>query len=129
MLAELERLGSVKSEVREATQSTKEQKHLRTDQNNLIVDAAFGRPLALGPGEKGCKVDGLAKQIKAIEGVLSVGLFTGTNGFQRDRDAVLGGGQKPIAAYFGMEDGRIVVREASEAERSAKERTIEASAA
>lgn len=56
----------------------------------------------------------LAREIKAIEGVLSVGLFVGENGVQVQKRGGRAGGQKPVAAYFGMEDGSVVVRVARE---------------
>ena len=56
----------------------------------------------------------LAKAIKSIEGVLSVGLFAELNGVQAMAQGKRAGGQKPVAAYFGMEDGSVTVREANE---------------
>lgn len=99
---------------------------IKTDQDNFIVDAPFP-PLLLssdieqaakqgikelkGRGEDGqWEVQALAKEIKAIEGVLSVGLFVGENGVQAKARGKIAGGQKPIAAYFGMEDGSVAVR-------------------
>lgn len=49
-----------------------------------------------------------------IEGVLSVGLFVGMNGLKAERMGMRAGGQKPVAAYFGMEDGSVVVRNSDE---------------
>ena len=105
---------------------------IKTDQDNFIVDACF-RPLLLpidvekagslhpsqkameGKGEGGVwEVAELAREIKAIEGVLSVGLFVGENGEQAAKRAAQRGGQKPVAAYFGMEDGSVTVRVANE---------------
>ena len=54
-------------------------------------------------------------EIKLIEGVLSVGLFVGENGIQAERASKGRGGQKPIAAYFGMEDGSVVIRNSEQA--------------
>lgn len=66
-----------------------------------------------GKGEEGkWDVDTLARDIKLIEGVLSVGLFVGENGVQAANSGASRGGQKPVAAYFGMEDGSVVVRNA-----------------
>lgn len=68
-----------------------------------------------GKGEdRKWEVTALAKEIKLLEGVLSVGLFSGVNGVQAMAKGKRGGGQKPVAAYFGMEDGSVVVREANE---------------
>ena len=57
-------------------------------------------------------MEALAKEIKLIEGVLSVGIFCGENGQEAAKAGRKMGGQKPIAAYFGMEDGGVVVRSA-----------------
>ena len=105
---------------------------IKTDQDNFIIDACF-QPLLLpadvqksgslhpiqkgmeGKGEGGVwEVSELARKIKAIEGVLSVGLFVGENGEQAVKRGAGRGGQKPVAAYFGMEDGSVTVRVANE---------------
>ena len=107
---------------------------LKTDQDNFIIDAPFPtlllpsdvqRSLSLHPSQKGMDGKGeggvweaetLAKEIKMLEGVLSVGLFVGLNGYEaRDKGWKMGG-QKPVAAYFGMGDGEVVVRVAGEQE-------------
>ncbi len=78
----------------------------------------------MGKGEKDAKgasvweVANLAREIKLIQGVLEVGLFVGWDGVQAARKGVVGGGQKPVAAYFGMADGSVVVRTARESEGS-----------
>ncbi|KAL8757538.1 MAG: hypothetical protein Q9199_002144 [Rusavskia elegans] len=97
---------------------------IKTDQDNFIVDAKFKHPLLPKPtkaeGVQGTKEDRqwpveiLAKEIKQIEGVLSVGLFCGKNGFEAEKAGERAGGQKPVAAYFGMEDGSVVIRKAGE---------------
>ena len=105
---------------------------LKTDQDNYIVDAPFPTlvlPIDVqkskslhathkgmeGKGEGGVwEVSELAREIKLIEGVLSVGLFVGENGVQAQQRGAKQGGQKPVAAYFGMADGSVVVREANE---------------
>ena len=51
-----------------------------------------------------------------IEGVLSVGIFGGMNGLQAQKKGMRRGGEKPVAAYFGMEDGSVVVRKSEEIE-------------
>lgn len=58
------------------------------------------------------EVDQLAARIKEITGVLEVGLFHGKNGFQAQAEGGEGG-QKPVAVYFGSEDGEVKVRHAS----------------
>lgn len=76
-----------------------------------------------GKGEEGrWDVDTLAREIKLIEGVLSVGLFVGVNGLQAAQAGASKGGQKPVAAYFGMEDGSVVVRNAEELGKEGKEK-------
>jgi len=68
-----------------------------------------------GKAEKGkWEVEALAREIKLIQGVLEVGLFVGRDGVQMAADGEVGGGQKPVVAYFGMEDGNVVVREAKQ---------------
>ncbi len=98
---------------------------IKTDQDNFIVDAPFPTLLTQtdveqgdngdGKGEGGMwEVEALAREIKLIQGVLEVGLFVGRNGVEVQRDGDEGGGQRPVAAYFGMEDGRVEVRRAKE---------------
>ena len=71
----------------------------------------------LGRGKGGqWLVEELAKEIKMIEGVLSVGLFCGVNGQEVLAKGGKTGGQKPVAAYFGMANGDVVVRRAGEGE-------------
>lgn len=113
---------------------------IKTDQDNYIIDAPFP-PLLLsrdseksqslqpvhkgveGKGEEGrWDVESLAREIKLIEGVLSVGLFVGVNGLQAAQAGALKGGQKPVAAYFGMEDGSVFVRNAEELGKEEEEK-------
>ena len=123
VLAELRRLGSSGPFVREGHIS--KAGPIKTDQDNFIVDAPFPTLLLPVDSKKDQTSEGkreggawevmeLAKQIKQIEGVLSVGLFAGLNGVQAMASGKRAGGQKPIAAYFGMEDGSVRVREANE---------------
>lgn len=75
------------------------------------ADVAAGQD---GSGKAGVwEVDPLARAIKAIAGVLEVGIFSGLTGPQA---AAFGGigGQRPVAAYFGMPDGSVAVRKVSE---------------
>ena len=68
-----------------------------------------------GDGDHGTwEVHNLGRRIKRIVGVFEVGLFHGRNGFQVAAAGEEGGGQKPVAAYFGMEDGEVEVRTAKE---------------
>ena len=96
---------------------------LKTDQDNFIVDAPFPTLLTaqdlsssqVGRGEGGVwEVETLARELKLIEGVLSVGIFCGRNGEELLKAGKNAGGQKPVAAYFGMQDGSVVVRRAGE---------------
>ena len=50
-------------------------------------------------------VDALSARIKAINGVLAVGIFSGPTG--PEAAATNEGGEKPIKAYFGNADGSI----------------------
>jgi ribose 5-phosphate isomerase A len=94
-----------------------------TDNGMWIIDAPFP-PLLLprdlkghdkGDGEHGTwEVHNLGRRLKRIVGVLEVGLFHGRNGSQVAAAGEEGGGQKPVAAYFGMENGEVEVRLAKE---------------
>ncbi|OCK79348.1 ribose 5-phosphate isomerase [Lepidopterella palustris CBS 459.81] len=100
---------------------------LKTDQDFFIIDAPFpslltssdvASGLGAGDGTDGkWQVETLSKEIKLITGVLEVGLFCGMDGVQAEkaRNGGLGtgsglGGQKPVAVYFGMQDGTVKVR-------------------
>ena len=93
---------------------------IKTDQDFFIVDAPFP-PLLMtsdvaagkdGSGKNGVwEVQALAKAIKAINGVLEVGIFSGLTGPEATKYGVKGG-QRPVACYFGMEDGTVTVRKA-----------------
>ncbi len=130
VLAALEALGSEKPQIR--AHSMQKAGPVKTDQDNFIVDAPFKTLLlpkdisksnslhpahegVQGEGEDGVwEVERLAREIKGIEGVLSVGLFCGMNGEEVLAKGGKTGGQKPVAAYFGMEDGSVVVRRKGE---------------
>ena len=96
-----------------------------TDNGMWIMDAPFP-PLKLasdlkdgekGDGEHGCwEVHQLGRRLKRIVGVLEIGIFHGRNGLQVAAMGEEGGGQKPVAAYFGMENGEVQVRRAKEVE-------------
>lgn len=90
-----------------------------TDNGMLIIDAPFP-PLLLpkdkesgakgGDGEDGVwSVDALAQRLINIVGIAEIGLFHGHNGLQVAR-----GAQKPVAAYFGMQDGGVKLMKAGE---------------
>lgn len=96
-----------------------------TDNGNWIIDAPFPKLLLssdLKDGDKGdgehgnWEVHALGRRIKRTVGVLEVGLFHGRNGVQVANAGEEGGGQKPVAAYFGMENGEVEIRQAKEIE-------------
>ncbi|KAG6001158.1 hypothetical protein E4U21_004657 [Claviceps maximensis] len=92
-----------------------------TDNGMWIIDAPFS-PLRLpkdltsaqdGSGRNGSwEVQTLAEELLRIPGIVEIGLFYGFNGNQavglgRELQA-----QKPVAAYFGMPDGKVQVQNA-----------------
>lgn len=94
---------------------------LKTDQDLFIIDAPFKTLLtkadvAAGKGDGAGKdgvweVNQLADAIKQIAGVLEVGIFHGYTGPEARAHGGVGG-QRPVAAYFGMPDGTVSVRKA-----------------
>ncbi|KAI4281294.1 MAG: hypothetical protein L6R35_005683 [Caloplaca aegaea] len=131
VLQALELLGSKEPKIRHQ-QAMEKAGPVKTDQDNFIIDAPFATLLlprdieksnslhpahegVQGTGEGGVwEVEKLAREIKGIEGVLSVGLFWGMNGEEVAQAGGKTGGQKPVAAYFGMDDGSVVVRRAGQ---------------
>jgi ribose 5-phosphate isomerase A len=92
---------------------------LKTDQDFYIIDAPFDEPLqttgdasaAAETTDGKWNVDDLAARIGAITGVLEVGLFCGMDGVEAEALGRSGrAGQKPVAVYFGMEDGSVQLR-------------------
>ena len=123
VLSSLRDLGSPNPKVRTGAQE--EAGPLKTDQDNFIIDAPFpslllpkdiaGEAEMAGDGQGGIwEVQKLARGIKLIEGVLSVGIFSGENGEEMTARGLHIGGQKPVAAYFGMQDGSVVLRRAGD---------------
>jgi ribose 5-phosphate isomerase A len=118
VIQKLKELGSINPAVRPSA-SVKEGP-LKTDQGFFIVDAPF-KPMLIkadieagqdGNGKDGVwAVEVLARKIKEIIGVLEVGIFHGQTGPQAAAAGGLGG-QRPVAAYFGMPDGTVAVRKA-----------------
>ena len=113
-------LGSTKPEIRQL--GSDKVSPLKTDQNNFIVDAPFPTLLlprdveagtALGRKKGTWEVQTLAKEIKQLEGVLSVGIFAGENGDEAMARGCRTGGQKPSVVYFGMQDGSVEVKAAA----------------
>ncbi|KAI9930531.1 hypothetical protein ASPWEDRAFT_107165 [Aspergillus wentii DTO 134E9] len=116
VLTKLKELGSINPVIR--SNATAKEGPLKSDQDFYIIDAPF-KPLLTkediaagkdGSGKDGIwEVEALSRQIKQLAGVLEVGIFSGATG--PEAQALGGiGGQKPIAAYFGMEDGSVSVR-------------------
>ncbi|KAJ5559092.1 Ribose 5-phosphate isomerase A [Penicillium sp. DV-2018c] len=118
VISKLKELGSIDPAIRPSA-SLKEGP-LKTDQDFFIIDAPF-KPLLIkadleaghdGNGKDGVwAVDVLASKIKAISGVLDVGIFRGMTGPQATAAGGIGG-ERPVAAYFGMADGTVAVRRA-----------------
>nr|OQO17521.1 hypothetical protein B0A51_14160 [Rachicladosporium sp. CCFEE 5018] len=118
VIRELQALGSGDPQLRE--HSLVKTGPIQTDQSFYIIDAPFPHPLLTsadvasgekgnGEGENGAwSVDALAQRIRAINGVLEVGLFHGLNGYETQK-AGRTGAEKPVAVYFGMEDGSVKV--------------------
>ncbi|QIW99556.1 hypothetical protein AMS68_005074 [Peltaster fructicola] len=124
VIRELKMIGSQNPLIREHTLS--KTGPVQTDQSFYIIDAPFKKLLTatdIAQGEDGSGKDGvwgvdqLAKRIKAINGVLEVGLFHGPTG-DETQAAGLQGGQKPVAVYFGLEDGEVKMREAPKTYKS-----------
>lgn len=92
-----------------------------TDNGNWLIDAPF-RPLrhknsppadGVGP-MKEWEVSELGAALKGLTGVVETGLFWGMNGIEAEKNNLRRANtQKPIAAYFGMEDGGVEIRRAS----------------
>jgi ribose 5-phosphate isomerase A len=126
VLKSLRALGSNNPELR--TTRLEKSGPLKTDQDFFIVDAPFKTLLieadvkagkGKGDGSDGTwEVNKLSLAIKALTGVLEVGIFSGLNGpdaqAMRSTDGVskATNGQKPVAVYFGMQDGSVEVRTA-----------------
>ncbi|RDW79026.1 ribose-5-phosphate isomerase RKI1 [Aspergillus mulundensis] len=124
VLPALKQLGSIDPVLRpQATPSAGSKLGpLKTDQDFYIIDAPFQTLLTKadvaagkdGSGKDGIwEVDALSLAIKQIPGVLDVGIFSGMTGPQAQALGGIGG-QKPVAAYFGMPDGSVQVRKAAD---------------
>ncbi|KAK4172444.1 ribose 5-phosphate isomerase A-domain-containing protein [Triangularia setosa] len=108
VLGELERMGSINPKIRPGLPG--KAGAIVTDNGMWIVDAPF-KPLKVegtSDREKGeWQVDELADALIKIPGVAEIGLFYGKNG--KELREAEGGAQKPVEAYFGMEDGSVKV--------------------
>ncbi|KAJ5645170.1 Ribose-5-phosphate isomerase [Penicillium longicatenatum] len=118
VLNKLKELGSIDPVIR--TNLDEKEGPRKTDQDFFLIDAPFPVMLtqadvAAGKvsGQNGVwEVNELSKKIKEIGGVLDVGIFSGLTGPQAAAAGGIGG-QRPVAAYFGMPDGSVAVRKAS----------------
>lgn len=119
VLNKLKELGSIEPLVR--LSASPKEGPLKSDQDFFIIDAPFKTLLTkadVAAGKDGSGKDGvwevetLARLIKGIAGVLDVGIFFGPTGPQAQASGGIGG-QKPVAAYFGMPDGTVSVRKAA----------------
>ncbi|KAJ5813094.1 Ribose 5-phosphate isomerase type A [Penicillium robsamsonii] len=118
VISKLQELGSVNPAIRASAAA--KQGPLKTDQGFFLIDAPF-KPLLvkadIEAGQDGNGKDGvwavgeLARKIRDITGVLEVGIFHGQTGPQATAAGGIGG-QRPVAAYFGMPDGTVSVRKA-----------------
>lgn len=90
-----------------------------TDNGNWIIDAPFSplltaRGVAAAGGDHGSGQDGiwsvekLATELK-MPGVIEIGLFHGLNGDEAATLGRMGTAQKPVAIYFGLENGEVDV--------------------
>lgn len=79
-----------------------------------IIDAPFP-PLLLEKDGEGNAAEGkwevsrLASELLKLPGVAEIGLFHGVNGDQARAQGKSGQAQKPVAVYFGMQDGEVQV--------------------
>ncbi|KAJ5924542.1 hypothetical protein N7466_008729 [Penicillium verhagenii] len=118
VLNKLKELGSVDPVIR--TNVDAKEGPRKTDQDFFLIDAPFPVMLTQADivagkvsGKDGVwEVNELSKKIKEIGGVLDVGIFSGLTGPQATAAGGVGG-QRPVAAYFGMPDGSVSVRTAS----------------
>lgn len=118
VLHKLVELGSVNPIIR--TNADPKEGPRKTDQDFFLIDAPFA-PLLIsadvaagkqGDGANGVwEVSALTRKIREIVGVLEVGIFSGQTGPQAAASGGVGG-QRPVAAYFGMPDGSVSVRKA-----------------
>ncbi|KAJ5097961.1 Ribose-5-phosphate isomerase [Penicillium argentinense] len=118
VLNKLVELGSINPVIR--SNANPKEGNLKTDQDFFIIDAPFPPMLIqadIAGGLDGSGVGGvwdvnrLSREIKQIAGVLEVGIFSGLTGPQAAAAGGIGG-QRPVAAYFGMPDGSVSVRNA-----------------
>lgn len=119
VLADLQELGSLKPGIRLGIPAKAGE--CVTDNGNWIIDAPFmplrlknDPPKDISESTKTWEVAELAAAMKQLTGVVETGLFWGINGLDAEKNNLARANpQKPIAAYFGMQDGGVEVRHAA----------------
>ena len=112
VLVDLKELGSIEPKIRLGLPAKAGE--CVTDNGNWIIDAPF-KPLKLksDPAGDGWEVSQLGAAIKQLPGVVETGLFWGINGIEAaNLTGRRAAPQKPVAAYFGMENGEVEVKTA-----------------
>lgn len=123
VLDRLTSLGSLKPMVRPGVPGKAGE--VVTDNGMWIIDAPFpplllDKDLAAAGITTGRDADGnwgvsaLADELLRIPGIVEIGLFYGLNGVQAAALGKSGLAQKPVAAYFGMEDGSVQTKVAEQ---------------
>jgi ribose 5-phosphate isomerase A len=119
VLVRLTALGSTGPRIRPGTPGKAGE--VVTDNGMWIIDAPFP-PLLLSRELEGSAtgraadgswgVAALAEELLRVPGIVEIGLFHGVNGIEAAAQGKVGLAQKPVAAYFGMEDGSVKVSNA-----------------
>lgn len=115
VLADLEALGAIAPRIRLGLPAKAGE--CVTDNGNWLIDAPF-KPLKLksdppAVAEHEWEVSELAAALKGLTGVVETGLFWGLNGAEAEKSKLRRAApQKPVAAYFGMENGEVEVKNA-----------------
>lgn len=124
VLRELRAMGSAGPVIRQG--GTAKAGPVVTDNGMWLIDAPFpplllpkdlpdSEPLGTeGTHSSSWEVTALAQKLKSLLGVVEIGLFYGYNGPQALTASLDRAGQKPVAAYFGMENGEVMVQTALE---------------
>ncbi|OHF02225.1 ribose 5-phosphate isomerase A [Colletotrichum orchidophilum] len=115
VLDRLTALGAVKPAVRPGAPGKAGE--VVTDNGMWLIDAPFPQLLLPSDVTDGgarnasgaWEVSALAKELLLIPGIVEIGIFHGLNGVEAAAAGKVGLAQKPVAAYFGMEDGSVKV--------------------